>query len=80
MLRSGQGRTPRRITLLCYRPVLPASAFGSTVRDVRTVLRSALWQAMREELIAKNVAALVKAPAGRTRKAQAWSSDEAQFR
>jgi len=48
------------------------------VRDVRTVLRSALSQAMREELIAKNVAALVKAPAGRTRKAQAWSSDEAR--
>jgi integrase len=49
-----------------------------TVRDVRTVLRSALSQAMREELIAKNVAALVKAPTGRTRKAQAWSSDEAR--
>ena len=49
-----------------------------TVRDVRTVLRSALSHAMREELIANNVAALVKVPTGRTRKAKVWSSEEAR--
>jgi hypothetical protein len=49
-----------------------------TVRDVRTVLRSALSDAIAEELITKNVAALVKVPGGRHRKAQVWSSEEAR--
>lgn len=49
-----------------------------TVRDLRAVLRSALSQAKTEDLVTKNVAALVKLPTGRTRKARAWSSDEAR--
>jgi integrase len=49
-----------------------------TVRDLRTVLRSALSHAMKEELIIKNVAALVTVPKGRARKTQAWSSEEAR--
>lgn len=49
-----------------------------TVRDMRTVLRSALTQAGIEDLVAKNVASLVTLPAGRARKSQAWSSEEAR--
>lgn len=49
-----------------------------TVKDVRTVLRSALSSAMREELVARNVAALVKVPKQRKRKLVPWSSDEAR--
>ena len=49
-----------------------------TVRDLRTVLRSALSTAQREELIATNVAKLVSVPSGRSRKPKAWTSDEAR--
>jgi integrase len=49
-----------------------------TVSDLRTVLRSALSDATIEELISKNVASLVRMPATRRRKGQAWSSEEAQ--
>jgi integrase len=49
-----------------------------TVKDLRTVLRSALSHAMSDELISRNVAAMVKTPRGRSRKAQAWSSEEAR--
>jgi len=42
------------------------------------VLRSALSHAMSEELISRNVAAMVKTPTSRSRKAQAWSSEEAR--
>ena len=49
-----------------------------TVKDVRTVLRSALGTAMREELVERNVAALVKAPKQRRRKVVPWTSEEAR--
>lgn len=49
-----------------------------TVRDLRTVLRSALGHAITEELITRNVAALVKVPSVRTRAVQAWTSEEAR--
>lgn len=49
-----------------------------TVKDVRTVLRSALSSAMREELVTRNVAALVKIPTPRKRKLVPWDSDEAR--
>ena len=49
-----------------------------TVRDLRTALRAALSQAITEELITKNVAASVKTPGGRSRRVQAWSSEEAR--
>ena len=42
------------------------------------VLRSALNHAATEELVAKNVAALVKLPPLRRRKGRAWSSEEAR--
>ena len=49
-----------------------------TVRGTRAVLRSVLSHAMTEELVTKNVAALVRLPALRKRKGSAWSSEEAR--
>ncbi|MEP6856299.1 MAG: tyrosine-type recombinase/integrase [Pedococcus sp.] len=49
-----------------------------TIKDLRTVLRSALSSAMSEELVEKNVAALVKSPKQRKRKMVPWSSEEAR--
>lgn len=49
-----------------------------TIKDLRTVLRSALSSAMSEELVEKNVAALVKSPKQRKRKVVPWSSEEAR--
>jgi integrase len=49
-----------------------------TVKDLRTVLRSALSHAKTEELVGRNVAALVKLPATRRHKGKAWSSDDAR--
>jgi integrase len=54
------------------------NASPRTIKDLRTVLRSALSTAMSDELIDKNVAALVKAPKIRQRKVVAWSSEEAR--
>jgi integrase len=48
------------------------------VKDVRTVLRSALSNAMRDELVERNVAALVRIPKQRRRKVVPWTSDEAR--
>ena len=50
-----------------------------TIKDLRTVLRSALSSAMSEELIDKNVAALVKSPKQRKRKVVPWSSARMYF-
>ena len=49
-----------------------------TIRGIRAVLRSALSHAQIEELVTKNVAALVKLPAIRGRKGNTWTSDEAR--
>lgn len=49
-----------------------------TIKDVRTVLRSALSSAMREELVERNVAALVRIPKQRRRKVVPWSGEEAR--
>ena len=49
-----------------------------TCRDARDTLRAALAHAVTEdELIARNVAALVRLPSGRTRHIRAWSVTEA---
>jgi integrase len=58
----------------CCRQVLSARS----VHDLRTVLRAALGQALSEELVARNVSGQVKVPSARSRKSQAWSSDEAR--
>jgi integrase len=49
-----------------------------TIRDAWTVLRAALNNAVREELISRNVAALIRVPKPRRRKVQPWSADEAR--
>ena len=49
-----------------------------TIKDVRAVLRSALSNAVREELLARNVAELVTTPKQRKRKVMPWSGDEAR--
>ena len=49
-----------------------------TVHQAWTVLRGALSAAMREELVTRNVAALVRVPVPRARKAPVWSVDEAR--
>ncbi len=49
-----------------------------TCRDARDTLRAALAHAVSEdELLSRNVAALVRLPAGRSRKIRAWSVSEA---
>ncbi|WP_031000141.1 site-specific integrase [Streptomyces sp. NRRL F-5630] len=49
-----------------------------TIQDARAVLRSALTNAMTEELITKNVAGLVKVRSGRKVQRKPWSVEEAR--
>jgi integrase len=57
----------------CHQVVSPR-----TIKDVRTVLRSALQSAVRQELIDRNVAQLVQIPKQRKRKILPWTSEEAR--
>jgi site-specific recombinase XerC len=63
--------------------VRSASAAANSYRnelskDVRATLRAALTYAVKEdELISRNVATMVRLPAGRVRKIKAWSVTEA---
>jgi integrase len=49
-----------------------------TVHQAWTVLRSMLSEAMREELVTRNVAALVRVPVPRARKRAVWTVEEAR--
>ncbi|MDN5760137.1 MAG: site-specific integrase, partial [Tomitella sp.] len=49
-----------------------------TVHQAWTVLRSMLSEAMRDELVTRNVAALVKVPMPRPKKPRYWTVDEAR--
>ena len=49
-----------------------------TVHQAWTVLRSMLSEAVRDELVVRNVAALVKVPLPRPRKRKHWTVDEAR--
>ncbi|WP_153395837.1 tyrosine-type recombinase/integrase [Ornithinicoccus halotolerans] len=49
-----------------------------TVHQAWRVLRGALTQAMREELVYRNVAALVRVPVPRAKKSAVWTVDEAR--
>jgi integrase len=53
-------------------------ASDRTIRDARGVLRSALSNAMTEELISRNVAAIIAVRASRTHRPKPWSVDEAR--
>jgi integrase len=57
----------------CHRVASPR-----TVKDIRTVLRSGLNSAVRQELLDRNVAQLVQIPKQRKRKLVAWTSEEAR--
>jgi len=79
-----QGKDQRRLS----RGVARCCAVGKccrslpsprTIKDLRMVLRSALSSAMREELVDRNVAGLVKSPKQRKRKIVPWTSDEARY-
>jgi len=49
-----------------------------TIHQAWTILRGALSQAMRDELVARNVAALVRVPVPRSKKAIVWSVEQAK--
>jgi integrase len=49
-----------------------------TVKDVRDTLRAALTNAVGEELVTRNVAAVVRLPTPRRRQRQWWSVEEAR--
>lgn len=49
-----------------------------TVKDVRDTLRAALANAVAEELLSRNVAAVVRLPTPRKRQRQWWSVEEAR--
>ncbi|GAA3948185.1 site-specific integrase [Actinomadura viridis] len=53
-------------------------ASDRTIRDAWTVLRAALNNAVREEIIPRNVAGLLRVPKPRRRKVKPWSVDEAR--
>jgi integrase len=55
-----------------------ATPSARTIQDVRNVLRTALSHAMREELVSRNVASLVRLPTRRPRKVVPWTSEEAR--
>ena len=58
----------------CCRRVLS----DRSVKDVRDTLRAALGTAVEEELVARNVAAMVRLPTPRRGKVQWWSAQEAR--
>jgi len=60
------------------RDLKDAGASARTVQLSRAVLRSALTNAMTEELISRNVAALVTVPRPPRRRIVPWSADEAR--
>jgi integrase len=63
---------------LRHRRLLSSSAFDRTVKDIRDVLRAALTNAVPEELLPRNVAAVVRLPNPRRRQRQWWSVEEAR--
>ncbi|WP_026928589.1 site-specific integrase [Glycomyces tenuis] len=58
----------------CCRKTLSPRA----ISDARTVLRSALSQAVTDELVEVNRAMQVRLPSGRKRRKKAWTTDEAR--
>ena len=62
-----------RLGQCCHRVAPPR-----TIKDVRTVLRSGLNSAVRQELLDRNVAQPVQIPKQRKRKLVPWTSEEAR--
>lgn len=75
-----QGKDRARAVARCCAAGTCCQQFPSewTVHQAWTVLRSMLSEAMRDELVTRNVAALVRVPLPRPRKRKYWSVDEAR--
>ena len=75
-----QGKDKRRAAPKCCAAGQCCRQFAAerTIRDAWTVLRASLNNAVREELISRNVAALIRVPKPRRRKVKPWSADEAR--
>jgi integrase len=75
-----QGKDKRRAAPKCCAAGQCCRQLASerTIRDAWTVLRASLNNAVREELISRNVAALIRVPKPRRRKVKPWSADEAR--
>ena len=72
------GRPEKRRRCCAVGKCCRQTASARTIKDLRAVLRSALSAAEREELVSKNAAGLVTLRTGRSRRTQAWTSDEAR--
>jgi hypothetical protein len=53
-------------------------ASDRTIRDAWATLRIILGNAVREEMLARNIAGLIRTPTSRSRKAKPWTVEEAQ--
>jgi len=76
-----QGKDARREAAKCCAKGECCKQFASTrtVRDACTVLRSALSNAVREELVPRNVGALARMPQAQPQKVRPWSVEEARL-
>jgi integrase len=68
----------RRCCALSVRRCCKDAPSDRTVSHIRACLRTALNQAIRDELIGRNVAELVTLPTVRKRKRTAWTTEEAR--
>lgn len=75
-----QGKDARRAKPRCCAVSACCGQVASkwTRHQAWTVLQSALSAAIREELLTRNVAALVRVPTPRPKRAQAWSADQSR--
>jgi integrase len=76
--RPTDGRTSQRQRCCALGKCCRQRASDRTCRDAWTVLRNALSNAIREEIITRNVAALVRVSKPRSRKVKPWSVEEAR--
>jgi integrase len=80
VLRSGEGRgqAQERASVLRHRQMLRKVPSQRTVRAARNVLRAALNQAIAEDLLIRNPAALARVRTPRKQRREPWSVDEAR--
>lgn len=71
-------RPPKRQRCCAIGKCCQSFPSGSTLKGLRATLRTALAQAVAEELVAKNVAALIKLQVPRKKPGRAWDSEEAR--
>ena len=64
--------------MLCHRSLLQPIPKDWTVHQAWRVLRGALSQAVRDELVPRNVAALVRVPLPRSKVRSSWTMSDAR--